>query len=98
MHYVFKAGLFGDQISTCNALGACYIKNDAPVGMDLVVTVTLLNMMTGKSEVIVAHEAAMEAGAGAVQWFCPGGGNTTSASPAGDHMTSSHASCGHNLI
>ena len=53
------------------------MKNDAPFAMEITVSVTLINTITGASTLITAHDAAMDAGAGHVQWFCPGGANTT---------------------
>jgi hypothetical protein len=46
--------------------------------VDLTVTVTLINVLTGKQAMVNAHDMSMDAGAGIVQWFCPGGTNTSS--------------------
>ena len=71
LQYFFRRSIYADQMATCNALGACYVKNDGPVAINLTVHVTLFNVMTGASEVVASHDQPMNAGAGAVEWFCP---------------------------
>lgn len=82
LQYLFRRSIYADQFATCNQLGACYVKNDAPVGMDLTVTVTLINALTGKQTVVKSQDVSMDAGAGIVQWFCPGGNTTGSVTDA----------------
>ena len=82
LQYLFRRSIYADQFATCNQLGACYVKNDAPVGMDLTVTVSLVNALTGKQAVVKSQDVSMDAGAGIVQWFCPGGNTTSSVTDA----------------
>ena len=37
LHHLFRSSIFADQFATCNPLGACFVKNDGPRPMELLV-------------------------------------------------------------
>eukprot|EP00040_Diaphanoeca_grandis_P024326 m.133582 g.133582 ORF g.133582 m.133582 type:complete len:1057 (-) comp29683_c0_seq3:38-3208(-) len=70
LHYIFKSSTFADQLSTCNTGGACMVTNDSPFAFKGNVNVTLSNLQTGGSTLMVLEPVNLEPGAGITHWFC----------------------------
>lgn len=82
IHYALRATVFADQMASCNALGACFVKNDAPIPFNGTVDMRIINAMTGKTVAMSPHHVFMGAGAGVTEWFCP----VSPQSSAGKHQ------------
>ena len=71
MHYLLKASTFADQMSTCTTAGACFVTNDSPFAFEGgSVTVTLLNVLSGRTAVLKTMVLSLAPGAGTTEWFC----------------------------
>ena len=84
IHYALRATVFADQMASCNALGACFVKNDAPIPFNGTVDMRIINAMTGKTVAMSPHHVFMGAGAGVTEWFCPVSPQSSAGKDRGD--------------
>mmetsp|Transcript_31436 Transcript_31436/g.94443 ORF Transcript_31436/g.94443 Transcript_31436/m.94443 type:complete len:1023 (+) Transcript_31436:5048-8116(+) len=70
LHYQFRKSTFADQMSTCNTGGACFVTNDAPFPFSGVVSVRLVNVLSGASGIMAQESVSLKPGAGITKWFC----------------------------
>eukprot|EP01088_Endostelium_zonatum_P001319 TRINITY_DN11638_c0_g1_i1.p1 TRINITY_DN11638_c0_g1~~TRINITY_DN11638_c0_g1_i1.p1 ORF type:complete len:932 (+),score=184.72 TRINITY_DN11638_c0_g1_i1:367-2796(+) len=70
LQYTFRQSSFQDIFATCGANAFCFVKNDSPFKQDVIVTVDLLHLTTGKRFRSFTERTALEAGAGISRWFC----------------------------
>ena len=84
IHYALRATVFADQMASCNALGACFVKNDAPIPFNGTVDMRIINAMTGKTVAMSPHLVFMGAGAGVTEWFCPVSPQSSAGKDQGD--------------
>eukprot|EP01043_Picozoa_sp_COSAG02_P067660 COSAG02_NODE_10953_length_1825_cov_1.475666_2_plen_395_part_00 len=76
-HHILRSSTFADQLAACNQAGHCFVTNDVGVPFSATVSLRLLNVVSGESEVVQNVSVDLPAGAGVVEWFCGGGYTST---------------------
>ena len=79
IHYEMRASTFNDHLATCNSAGACFVLNDSPFAFDGVVTVRLLNVLTGQAVDVSRTNVSLPPGPKRSHWFCAGASDEAAA-------------------
>lgn len=93
LQYFMANTLYKDVIAICGNDGRCFVKNDnALAGFTGSVTVSAVKLATGTATQLTNTAVSLPAGAGAVQWMCLNGGDTSACASPGS-IVASAAGC-----
>ena len=70
LHYELGRSSYADQLAACNTAAACWVNNDSPHAFDGVVSIRVLNVMTGVGAAMSNRSVSLAAGARVTHWFC----------------------------
>jgi hypothetical protein len=70
LHYFYRSSIFTDVSATCGKAGVCYVRNDgAGIGFEGTVTVTMVSIADGTSEILASKPLDMSPGPAEITWF-----------------------------
>ncbi len=70
LHYFLRNALYADVIATCGTDANCFVKNDGVQAFTGTVTISAVNLASGKLTTALTKSVSLAAGAGVTQWFC----------------------------
>lgn len=69
LHYLLKASIYADVMSSCGKGGQCYVRNDGVAAFKGTVTVTALFLNNASTAVLQRQSVSLPGGSGASAWF-----------------------------